>query len=98
MKPITVEPRKSLKIRSRANRMSEKGEPDGNKGKGLLWRQRCRWEGAMKPDRKEVGHDVLKWIELAPCNAVVNFHGHIDMLFGTIQEDFCDLNIYTLWK
>ena len=52
----------------------------------------------MKPDRKEVGHDVLKWIELAPCNAVVNFHGHIDMLFGTIQEDFCDLNIYTLWK
>jgi hypothetical protein len=62
--------------------MSEKGELDGtsNKGKGLLWRQRCRWENVMKLDCKEVGHDVLNWIELASCNAMVNFHGHIDVL------------------
>jgi len=79
--------------------------PGGNKplqsfseGKGLFWRQRCRWEGAVKLDRKEVGHDVLNWIELALCNAVVNFQGHIDVLLATTQEDFCDLNIYTLWK
>jgi hypothetical protein len=52
----------------------------------------------MKLDRKEVGHDVLNWIELALCNAVVNFHGHIDVLLATMQEDFCDLNIYRLWK
>jgi hypothetical protein len=54
----------------------------------------------MKLYRKEVGHDVLKWIELALCtrNAVVNFHGHIGVLLATTQEGLCDLNIYTLWK
>jgi hypothetical protein len=52
----------------------------------------------MKLDCKEVDHDVLIWIELALCNAVVNFHGHIDVLLATTQEDFCDLNIYTPWK
>jgi len=53
----------------------------------------------MKLDHKEVRHDVLNWIELAAvCNVVVNFHGHIDVLLATTQEDFCDLNIYTLWK
>jgi hypothetical protein len=42
----------------------------------------------MKLDFKEVGHDVLKWIELALCNAVVNFHGHIGVLLATTQEGF----------
>jgi hypothetical protein len=45
-----------------------------------------------------MGHEVLNWIELAPCNAVGNLHGHIDEVLATTQEDFYDLNIYVLWK
>ena len=42
----------------------------------------------MKLDHKELGRDVLNWTELALYKAVVNFHGHIDVLLATTQEDF----------
>jgi hypothetical protein len=49
----------------------------------VLWRQRCGWEDNVKIDCEEMGHVVLNYIELAPCNAVVNIHGHIDELLVT---------------
>jgi hypothetical protein len=46
-------------------------------------RQRCRWVDNMKTDRREMGWDVMDWIDLAHdrsqwmalVNMVMNFQG-----------------------
>ena len=58
------------------------------------YRRLCRWEDNIKMDLKEIGVDMMSWMEIAHWTDFVNTALNLQ----SISSQLCYVTVETIWK